>query len=167
MKKITSLFLCLVITLPLLFSCGKEPKEGNKVGDLCYSYTLNKVIGDGADNILNYRGDTVIIHFFGTWCEDGELDALNRLSKDKRKLTVFAVHTSHQKEEAEDFINENYRGSDIIFLYDYAVSKQEDKYYTMLGGTDTYPYTLILDKNGVITSIKTGSFTYSEIKSLI
>ena len=65
------------------------------------------------------------------------------------------------------FIEKSYSDSGIIFLYDYPVSKQEDKYYTMLGGTDTYPYTLVLDKDGVIRAIKTGSFTYSEMKDMI
>ena len=167
MKKIAALFLCLIITLPLLFSCGKDPKPGNKIGTLCYDYTLYKIASEGTDNILSHRGDNVIIHFFGTWCEDGEIETLDRLQNEDRDLTVFAIHTSHQKENAKEFIENNYSESSIVFLYDYPVSKQEDKYYSMLGGTDTYPYTLVLDKDGVIRAIKTGSFTYSEMKDMI
>ena len=168
MKKITALLLCFIITLPLLFSCNnKDLKPGNTVGSICYTYNMPKIVGEGTDSIENHRGDIVVVHFFGTWCENGEIAALDRLEKEKRKLTVLAIHSSHQNEEAKDFIESNYSDSDIIFLYDSSINNQEDKYYTALGGTDTYPYTLVLDKDGVIKAVKTGSFTYSEIKDII
>ena len=42
-----------------------------------------------------------------------------------------------------------------------------DAYYEALGGTGSYPYTVILDENGVIAYKLTGAMSYEQLKSAI
>ena len=41
------------------------------------------------------------------------------------------------------------------------------EYYTALGGRGTYPYTVILDENGVIQKIFVSSVTYDDLKGVV
>lgn len=40
-------------------------------------------------------------------------------------------------------------------------------YYSALGGRGTYPYTVILDENGVIVKIFVASVTYEDLKQIV
>ena len=40
-------------------------------------------------------------------------------------------------------------------------------YYTALGGRGTYPYTLVLDENGIITEIFVSSVHYEDLKTAV
>ena len=161
MKKILSLILFSVIAVTTLFSCGR-PEDGYEVGDACYEYTLDKITSSGTDNIKNHRGKPVIIHFWGTWCD--ELSPFDKIAVDyKGEVTVLAIHSDHERGKAKEYIEEKYMDSEIIFLYDEPDGHNEDKYYALLGGTDTYPRTLILDKEGIVTLVKDGAMDYEEL----
>ena len=166
MKKTISALILVLLSLSLLVCCGEDEKYGSTVGSRCPEYTLS-TFSSGSDSIANHKGDTVIIHFFGFWCESGELEALGQIAAENEDVTVMAIHSTHELSTARDQINEYYSGSDIIFMYDVAVKHSEDKYYTTLGGTDTYPRTLILDGDGIITFVKDGHVTYEELNSNI
>lgn len=168
-KRLTALFLLIVICSLFFVSCNKGASgntAGNKVGDICYTYTLEKIGGDGTDDIKYHRGSIVVIHFFGVW--SGDIADVDKIATNyDGEVKVFAIHSTHESSKAPAFIEENYKNSKITFLYDKRNGNAEDKYYTALGGTDTYPRTLILDKNGVITFVKDGAPTYEELVEAI
>jgi len=167
-RRISALLLLIVISATILASCnkGSAPTAGNEVGNICYTITLDKIIGDGTDNIKNHRGKTVIIHFFGVWA--GDISEVDKIATDfSDEVSVLAIHSTHESNKAPEYISNNHKDSKIIFLYDQRNGNNEDKYYTALGGTDTYPRTLVLDKDGVITFIKDGAPTYDELKEAI
>ncbi len=163
MKKFWAFILLTAIAVTSLYSCG-GPKDGFEVGDICYEYTLNKITASETDNIKNHRGRTVIIHFWGTWCD--ELAPFDKLANENSTdVTVFAIHSDHERDTAKTYIEEKYSDSSMIFLYDEPDGHSEDKYYSMLGGTDTYPRTLILDKEGIVAFVKDGAMDYDELCS--
>lgn len=165
-KRFFAAILAGVIVLTSLFSC-KAVKEGAELGDVCYNYSLKKIDATGSDNIKNHRGRVVVIHFFGIW-SGGLNSAFDTVASEySGEATVLAIHTDHEKSAAPTYIEQNFASSKIIFLYDERNGNSEDKYYTLLGGVDTYPRTLVLDKDGKITFIKDGDMTYDELVTAI
>ena len=82
---------------------------------------------------------------------------------------MFAVHSYLLAEEtAAAYIADNYADSSLNFLADYAIDQTGTSgYYTTLGGRGTYPYTVVLDENGVITKIFVSSVTYDMLKAAV
>ena len=71
-------------------------------------------------------------------------------------------------ETAPDYIQKHYPDSKMIFAKDYDENGDfVEDYYTTLGGRDTYPYTVILDENGVIVKIFFDSVEYQDLKTVV
>ena len=70
---------------------------------------------------------------------------------------------------APAYIAENYPASKIVFASDIALDDMGlyGKYYTALGGRDAYPFTVIIDENGVIVANFVSSVEYEELKQVI
>lgn len=146
-------------------------KRGNKVGDLCYSHKLNRLNADGQVSIDDYRGKVVIINFWGTWCNPckNELPHFSKIAEDyAADAVVLGVHSSWSGEEsAESYVESNYADSHIVFCKDARLSASADVYYNLLGGNGYYPYTLVLDRDGVITYSASGALDYDDLALLI
>lgn len=117
-------------------------------------------------------GKVTIINFWGTWCPGcvAELPYFDRIASEyKDQVTVLAIHTDYRyKETASDYVLNNYKDSQIIFAKDEALNDEIDKYFTDLGGKNNmYPFTVILDENGVILASLPRSVTYEELKSIV
>ena len=118
------------------------------------------------------NGKITIINFWGTWCPGcvAELPYFDRIASEyKDKVTVVAIHTDYRyKETASEYVLNNYPDSKIIFAKDEAINDEIDKYFTDLGGKNNmYPFTVILDENGVIIASLPRSVTYEELKSIV
>ena len=139
---------------------------GNEVGDLCPSYELeifdeNDLSGEMLDP--SKTGKITIINFWGTWCAScvAELPYFDNVATQyKDDVIVIAVHTDDQFNTAAGYVNDNYKNSDMVFVKDVPTSS-DDVYYSTLGGEYGYPFTVILDENGVITYKKLGSVSES------
>ena len=175
-KRILALLLSLSICISLA-SCGEEPcthadtdydgicdfceettkalpERGGAVGDLCYSYPLDLVDGSGIVNVKDMRGKVVVINFWGTWCGPckSELPHFNSVAEEYAdSVTVLTIHSVDGLKNAAGYIEEHFSDSKMIFAYDTAVEGGFDLYYELLGGTGSYPRTVILDRYGVIT----------------
>ncbi len=146
---------------------------GNKVGDACPSYKLplfdeNGLTGKDFDPSTNVSRVTVI-NFWGTWCPGcvKELPYFDKVASDyEGRVTVIAIHTDLAFETAPDYVNEYYKDSKMLFGKD-TPSSYTDEYYTMLGGTDTYPMTLIVDAEGIISATIPHELTEDELRQLV
>ena len=58
-------------------------------------------------------------------------------------------------------------GTKIIFAEDTSLANGADKYCSLLGGTGAYPYTIVLNRNGVITHKQSGAISYDDLKLLV
>ena len=158
----------------------QAPIEGNEIGDRCYGYDL-PVINDSG-----LSGDTInpvtinpadpdlvtVINFWGTWCTPckEELPYFDQIAREYDNVTVVAIHGGETNaNSAYDYIAENYADSPIVFAADYTPEGGvvENGYATTLGGGSFYPYTLVLDHQGVIVETFDGMVTYEELKAAV
>ena len=149
-----------------------QGERGSEVGDLCYGYDLEIVDENGSS------GETVdptatdkitIINFWGTWCTPcvNELPYFDRIASEYSDIVaVFAIHSSASKETAPEYIGKYYPDSQMIFSWD-GGEGFSGEYYTALGGRGAYPYTVVLDENGMVTEVFVSSVTYDDLKQAV
>ena len=141
---------------------------GTDVGNLCYSYDLKLVGSDEVINVEATRGKITIINFWYTTCTPCVTELINEfpqiLDEYGDQVTMLAVH-SHgtSDEEVAAFVEENLSMLDATYCFD----GEYNIYYTLFGGGQSWPGTVILDENGVIVSVITGPTTYEELKTII
>ena len=146
--------------------------RGNEVGDLCYNTDLEIVTGAGlTDQTIDptATGKVTVINFWGTWCTPcvNELPYFDRIAAEYADtVTVVAIHSSLSKETAPEYISKYYPESKLVFSWDAGDGLNGD-YYTALGGRGTYPYTVVLDEQGVITQVFVSSLTYDDLKTTV
>ena len=149
--------------------------QGNQVGELCYGEQLKIITPEGileetADPTTT--GKVTVINFWGTWCTPccAELPFFEQVADEYGdEISVFAVHSYLVAEEtASAYIAANYADSSLNFLSDYPLEDGiTSGYYTTLGGRGTYPYTVVLDEDGVISKIFVSSVTYDMLKAAV
>ncbi|MBR2930515.1 MAG: redoxin family protein [Clostridia bacterium] len=147
-----------------------KPEVGNKVGNTAPVMDLQLIGKDGSVSLEDYKGRTVVINFWGTWCpycliEMPHFDDV--ASEYADELTVLAIHNYDNTSEAEDYIKENYPDSDIVFAMDTPVSASYDAYYSALGGKGSYPMTVIVNADGVITFSRVGAMDHASLIAAI
>lgn len=152
---------------------GNVPAVGSNVGDLCASAELTIVDGSGDTTGVidpSKTGTVTVINFWGTWCGPcvNELPYFHQIAEEyANQITVIAIHSGLKANETEaDYIAEHYPDTNIIFSKDTGDLMKGD-FYNALGGRGTYPYTVVLDENGIITNIVVSSLTYDELKEMV
>ena len=149
------------------------PGVGTEVGDLCPDFTVQ--VYDNATGELTEqtyspetsRGKVTVINFWGTWCTPcmAELPYFDQVASEDPDILVVTVHSITSMEAAPEYISTNYANSNMVFTQDsmQTVDGNEYNVFTLLGGINSYPRTLILDSEGVITFAFTGSIHYEEL----
>lgn len=148
------------------------PSVGTEVGDLAFSADLQIITAQGiSDETVDptKTGRLTVVNFWGTWCTPcvNELPDFDRIAADyEGKVTVIAIHTDMVHSTAPAFISDKYPDSKMIFAKDYAENNIEG-YYLALGGLDAYPYTVILDENGVILEKFPYALHYEDLQATL
>ena len=143
--------------------------RGNTEGTLCYSYDLTVVTPEGitAETVdPTATGKITVINFWGTWCTPcvNELPYFDQIATNyPDTVDVFAVHTFMTKETEPGYLAEHYPNSNVTFAHD----GDGEAYYTMLGGRGTYPYTIVLDENGIIVKVFWSSVHYEDLEAAV
>ena len=151
---------------------GSELTVGNAVGNLCPGAELQIIDSTAIQSQTldpSKTGRITIINFWGTWCSGciEELPYFDQIATEYRdSVTVIAIHTSSLAETAPAYIATNYPESHIQFVKDNGQLPNEE-YYMALGGRGSYPYTIVLDENGVITKIFFSTVHYEDLKNAI
>ena len=126
---------------------------------------------DTTFNPANNKGKITIINFWGTWCPPccEELPFFNQIATEyKDNVTVVAVHTNMDFDQAPKYVKDHFSGSNMVFVKDEAVEGSSYEAYNLtLGIGDYYPSTIILDENGVIITYGQKTFTYEELKAIV
>ena len=154
---------------------SNDASYGTEVGDLCYGYDLEIIDGSGVTGETidpTQTGKLTIINFWGTWCTPcvNELPYFDQIASEyPEDVAVITVHSALSSETAPAYIDSYYPESNMIFTQDYAADETgiTSGYYTSLGGRGTYPYTVILDENGVILSVFFESVEYEDLKEVV
>ena len=152
-----------------------DADRGNKVGDLCFGYDLQVVdaAGDTGTTIdPTLTGKITIVNFWGTWCTPcvNELPYFDKIASDYAEdVTVIAVHSSLSSETAPAYISEHYPESSMVFAKDDAADATglNGAYYSALGGRGAYPYTVIMDENGIVLAVFVSSVEYEDLQKVV
>ena len=150
----------------------QELTEGNQVGNLCYSFESEVVTADGVSGETidpTKTGKITVINFWGTWCGPcvAELPYFNQLAENyAEEVTVIAIHSALSRETAPEFIKTNYPDTNMIFAQDIE-NDQNGEFYDLLGGIGAFPYTVVLNKDGVITASFPSSVTYADLEEAV
>ena len=145
---------------------------GSSVGNLCPSAQLQIIDTEGIKSETidpTKTGKITIINFWGTWCSGciQELPYFDQIASDYADtVSVIAVHTSSLAETAPAYIAEHYPNSKMTFVKDNGQLPNEE-YYLALGGRGAYPYTVVLDQDGVIAAIFFSSVHYEDLQTAI
>ena len=150
------------------------PVVGAEVGDLCPGAELAIVDGNGeTGEVLDPTalGKVTVINFWGTWCTPcvNELPYFEKVATEyKDQIAVVAVHSLLAKDTMAAYIAEHYPETDLIFVADYGTGITSD-YYTAVsdGGAAGYPYTVVLDAEGVITGVFPSTLEYEALKAAV
>lgn len=146
-----------------------DAQQGNEVGDLCYGADLAVITSNGisAETVNPVStGKITIINFWGTWCTPcvAELPYFDKIASDfQDSVSVIAVHTNMVSETAPEYISTYYPESKITFACDLT----DEGYYSLLGGRGTYPYTVVLDENGIVSQIFVKALEYDDLKEAV
>ena len=190
MKSVLRIFIALLVCVSL-FGCGedapaqipnsgqsvpnttaKQLPRGNQVGDLCYSFDVPLVNAEGDTGETldpSATGMVTVINFWGTWCNPcvSELPHFEEFATNfADRATVLAVHSTGDSNRVPAFIAENYPESSIAFARDPGTD-YNGEFYTMMGGNGSYPYTIVLDAEGIIRFSQIGMMSYEELLSVI
>lgn len=147
-------------------------------GDMCPSLDIPIYNGEGeysgsfdpADN----KGKVTVINFWGVWCPGciKELPYFDQIATDfYGTVDIVAIHTFDQMDESDEYIEENFPNSKMMFGVDKLVKDGDvtsgEYFYKSLGGTGTYPITLIVDPNGKIFTLQQSELDYDTLLVLI
>jgi len=176
-KLITRAISCILLVVILVTSIASYwndgsnvvAEKGTEIGDACYGADLNIIDANGiSETTINptETGKITIINFWGTWCTPcvNELPYFDQIATNyKDEVSVIAVHTNMIIDTAPEYISSHYPESKIIFASDIA----NEGYYSLLGGRGTYPYTVIIDENGVIVKIFFEALEYEDLDEIV
>ena len=81
-------------------------------------------------------------------------------------MQVIAIHTVSLYGTAPGYIAEHYPGSPILFAKDQP-SDTLDVYYSLLGGVGAYPYTVVVDEDGMVLRCISSTLHYEDLKNIV
>ena len=150
-------------------------ERGNEIGDLCHGYDLEIVDSNGIQTATidpTTTGKITIVNFWGTWCTPcvNELPYFDQIASDYAdSVTVIAIHTHMVADTAPAYIASHYPGSKLVFAKDYPIDEigLVGGYYSSLGGRGTFPYTVVLDENGIIRNIFVAALEYEDLQQAV
>ena len=176
-RVITTVVMLAVLIGAAAFYWNQAPVAtvGSEVGDLCIDDAVQIITPEGIleDTIVPAQtGKVTVVNFWGTWCTPcvNELPYFDQIAGEYgEQVTVVAIHSSMSNNTAPAYIAEHYHDSQIVFASDYALDDigLVGGFYSSLGGRGTYPYTVVLDENGIITDIIVTSLTYEDLKQTV
>ena len=145
-----------------------EAVTGAEVGQMCPDdeiplYNSDQTFGF---SVTTTNSKVRVINFWGTWCGPcvAELPHFDELASEFDGEAVFiAIHSNYAADTALDFVLANYPESKMLF----GQGDDVDSYFYALGGGDTWPMTVVLDSEGIVTARFDGSVDYETLKAAI
>ena len=142
------------------------PPVGSEVGETCPTADIPLLNAEGSFSVADNAGKVTVLNFWGTWCGPcvAELPHFDEIATEYAdRVTVVAIHSYAGKTLAPQFIETNYPESDILFGED----GEDEAYCLQLGGGQSWPMTVIVNADGVITAKQIGALSHDQLKALV
>lgn len=143
---------------------------GNKIGNICINKEIGIVGSNDTFSVAENRGKVMIINFWFTTCTPcvQELPHFNSLYEEySEDISIIAIHEAsgykNNPSNVEKFVKTQFAGYSILFGYD----DYNDPYYSKLVDVQTYPVTIIVDQEGIISNVYLRSVTEAELRAEI
>lgn len=195
-RKISALLAVLLCSLgaALTAACNSAPIAGGQNPDEQPDNGMNAVCPDFEVEILgeyeddegpeiycpvNTRGKITVLNFWGVWIEDSltELPAFYEVAQQNADtVALVAIHSAEYTVPSKD-------DEDELTVYESIVEKGWDKWnvtfaqdaeqknglsaYDLLGGLGTYPMTVILNEEGLISYKRMGITSAEQLQAMI
>jgi peroxiredoxin len=134
-----------------------ESRPAPEVGSLAPDFQLDTLSGD-AVRLSDYRGKTVLLNFWATWCAPCRLEMPaieSRFEEHKLDLMVLGIDFDEPASDVQTFVQE--LGLTFTILLDPGGEVQ--KLYRIRG----YPSTYIVDSDGVVRIQHIGVMTGDQL----
>lgn len=146
MKKILAFFFALML-IPVSALAAGFPMVGAEAPD----FEIELINGESF-KLSDQRGKIVLINIWASWCGPcvAEMPDIDQLAKDYADdLVIIGVNCGEPEQTVIDFIEEN--------GYSYLSAADENYYISgMLYPSDVIPYTIVIDRDGIITQLHRG-----------
>ena len=113
---------------------------------------LDRLGAAGTQRLADYRGKVVLVNFWASWCDPCRQEAplVERTHRriSKRNGTVLGIDTRDASEDAAKFAEE--------FDLTYPSLRDVDRKFARRFGTNQYPETFVVDRDGRITALRRG-----------
>lgn len=135
---------------------------GHEVGMRAPDFTA-PVYGGGEFTLSDYRGKTVVVNFWATWCTPcvNELPHFDEVyAAHGGDVAVVAIHSDLITDDVDTF----------LARFDYKLPFALDETGAIIksfGGSTMLPQTIVINADGVITYNAVGSVTHEKLESLI
>src|SRR4051812_29978393 len=114
----------------------------------------------GSASLADYRGKVVVMNFWASWCPPcvKELPLLERTQRSlqRRGATVLGVNIQDATEDALRYVRR--------FDLTYPSVRDVDRKFARRFGTNQYPETFVVDRDGRITALRRGPVDRAWIK---
>ena len=139
-----------VLTLPRFMTGGLEPAASGAAGQSCKAEgaaNLNLTLKDMHDadyKLSSLKGKVVLVNFWASWCGPciQETPALVQLHHEHPDLAILAVSNDEDPGAYQRFLQR--------FHVDYTTVRDPDEKVAKMYGTDGWPETYIIDRNGIV-----------------
>jgi peroxiredoxin len=129
------------LTLLLAAGCNRGAKP-SRIGKTAMDFT----VADGGKSVhlADYRGKVVLLNFWASWCGPciQETPALVDLHHERPDLAILAISIDEDPGAYQRFLQR--------FHVDYTSVRDPDQKVAKIYGTDGWPETYIIDRNGIL-----------------
>ncbi|MDE7082254.1 MAG: 4Fe-4S binding protein [Clostridia bacterium] len=142
------------------------------VGDPCPKFTVLTYEGENAGEFstTDANGKVMVLNFWATWCTPckEELPEFNELQENySDDVVVVAFHQiGYEYTEVQDAIN-SYGWGDYSLIFaqdDNVLAQGTAPLFQSLGGKSVWPMTVVVDRDGRISSVRQGKISYSDLE---
>lgn len=156
----------------------KNDVSAVQVGDICPTFTVQTYGEENGEYKLTERtyspadshGKVTVINFWATWCGPcvAELPYFEQLQNTyPENVQVVAVQGKADRDVVK-FITEEKQWQDYFLLFAQDIVKGATcEVYKLLGGSSTFPYTIVLNKEGVIVYHSSQSLTFEKLDKIV
>jgi cytochrome c biogenesis protein CcmG/thiol:disulfide interchange protein DsbE len=113
---------------------------------------LPRLRGAGDASLKDYRGKVVVMNFWASWCDPcvKELPLLERAHQQlqRHNATVLGINIQDAPEDAMAFVNR--------FKLTYPSLRDVDRKFARRYGTNGYPETFVIDRDGQVVALRRG-----------